>query len=350
MFKKRAVDKSNLRRRDAEEDGGGEEGGFQKHAVVGGEGEGEGETITGVTAVKVASRTLALVGGSTREHGASTSTSVGVEFVSDKAARPTQHAGDATHTSEIDTATDRDARAILERSLQGGEQQHGEKEKGGTVYRGQALVAGAAKVKGTQGPIRAPTFLRATTRFDYQPDICKDYKDTGFCGFGDSCKFLHDRGDYKSGWQQEKEWDEQQAKKKKRLEEGMADFILDEDGNRVAIENEGEDNDSSAATNAAAADKEALPFACLICRGDFKNPVVTNCGHYFCAACIMEANKKNKSLKCPAPACGKQTFGVFNKAHKLIKKGSSGSSSSSSGCDGGGGGGGPPQRGQWEDV
>lgn len=54
------------------------------------------------------------------------------------------------------------------------------------------------------GPIRAPSFLRATSRFDYQPDICKDYKETGFCGYGDNCKFLHDRGDYKSGWQMEK--------------------------------------------------------------------------------------------------------------------------------------------------
>lgn len=39
--------------------------------------------------------------------------------------------------------------------------------------------------------------------FDYQPDICKDYKETGFCSYGDSCKFLHDRGDYKSGWELE---------------------------------------------------------------------------------------------------------------------------------------------------
>lgn len=44
-----------------------------------------------------------------------------------------------------------------------------------------------------KGPLRAPTNLRATVRWDYQPDICKDYKETGFCGFGDSCKFLHDR-------------------------------------------------------------------------------------------------------------------------------------------------------------
>jgi len=37
-----------------------------------------------------------------------------------------------------------------------------------------------------QGPIRAPAHLRATVRWDYQPDICKDYKETGFCGFGGS--------------------------------------------------------------------------------------------------------------------------------------------------------------------
>ena len=63
----------------------------------------------------------------------------------------------------------------------------------------------------TQGPLRAPSFLRATCRFDYAPDICKDYKETGFCGWGDNCKFLHDRGDYKSGWQMEKEWEVEQV-------------------------------------------------------------------------------------------------------------------------------------------
>lgn len=61
-----------------------------------------------------------------------------------------------------------------------------------------------------QGPMRGSTNIRATSRFDYQPDICKDYKETGYCGFGDTCKFLHDRSDYKSGWQLEKEWEESQ--------------------------------------------------------------------------------------------------------------------------------------------
>lgn len=64
------------------------------------------------------------------------------------------------------------------------------------------------------GPIKAPVFIRMATRFDYQPDVCKDYKETGYCGFGDSCKFLHDRSDYKSGWQLEKEWEEDQKQKR----------------------------------------------------------------------------------------------------------------------------------------
>jgi RING finger protein 113A len=57
------------------------------------------------------------------------------------------------------------------------------------------------------GPIRAAQHVRVTARFDYQPDICKDYKDTGFCGFGDTCIYLHDRGDTMSGWQLEQQWE-----------------------------------------------------------------------------------------------------------------------------------------------
>ena len=51
------------------------------------------------------------------------------------------------------------------------------------------------------GPQRVSQHVRSTIRIDYQPDICKDYKETGFCSYGDSCKFMHDRGDYKSGWE-----------------------------------------------------------------------------------------------------------------------------------------------------
>lgn len=98
-----------------------------------------------------------------------------------------------------------------------------------------------------KGPIRAPANLRATVRWDYQPDICKDYKETGFCGFGDSCKFLHDRSDYKHGWQLEQEYESGQYQQES-------------------------DDDSKYEIHS---DTENLPFKCIICRGSFTNPVVT---------------------------------------------------------------------------
>jgi len=156
-------------------------------------------------------------------------TTASTVYASSREVVPQQYAGDATHTSEIDTAADRDARAILERNIKLNNEEGGE-----GVYRGQGgyktymnkdiSQVGSNKYTGTQGPIRAPAFVRSTARFDYQPDICKDYKETGFCGYGDNCKFLHDRGDYKSGWQLEKEWDELQARKKKKLEESLKGF------------------------------------------------------------------------------------------------------------------------------
>jgi len=63
---------------------------------------------------------------------------------------------------------------------------------------------GSEKGAGSHGPLRASAYVRVSARFDYQPDVCKDYKETGFCSYGDSCKFLHDRGDYKSGWEIER--------------------------------------------------------------------------------------------------------------------------------------------------
>lgn len=41
------------------------------------------------------------------------------------------------------------------------------------------LQVGAEKGAGTHGPLRASANVRMTVRIDYQPDICKDYKETG---------------------------------------------------------------------------------------------------------------------------------------------------------------------------
>jgi RING finger protein 113A len=226
-----------------------------------------------------------------------------------------QYAGGATATVEIDTAHDRDARAVLERTQQG--------EK--------SIVVSNTKAVGTYGPMRAPAFLRSTCRFDYQPDICKDYKETGFCGFGDSCKFLHDRSDYKSGWQLEREWDEKQRQKKRKLQDAEKAFVaagaVDEDdegadrggdvrfGKRKSAVDDNEEKGQSGDENYEIKDEEEFPFACFICRDPFVNPVVTLCGHYFCEQCAL--NNYKLSQKCVA--CGKPTGGIFNQATKLIK-------------------------------
>ncbi|KAH9256502.1 hypothetical protein BASA81_005417 [Batrachochytrium salamandrivorans] len=53
--------------------------------------------------------------------------------------------------------------------------------------------------QGKFGPSSAPRFVRATTITDYNPELCKDYNQTGYCGFGDSCIYIHDRTTYVSG-------------------------------------------------------------------------------------------------------------------------------------------------------
>ncbi|KAJ3337919.1 hypothetical protein HDU93_000306 [Gonapodya sp. JEL0774] len=152
------------------------------------------------------------------------------------------------------------------------------------------------------GPQRATTNVRISTRFDYQPDICKDYKETGYCGYGDSCKFLHDRGDYKAGWVIEREWEEKQRKKEK--EESVEKWLIkegdldDDDEEAQAKENDGD-----------------VPFACLICRKEFTEPVVTRCGHYFCERCALSHH--SKSPKCFA--CGAATGGVFHSVGKDVR-------------------------------
>jgi RING finger protein 113A len=151
------------------------------------------------------------------------------------------------------------------------------------------------------GPLKATQFVRTTARFDYQPDICKDYKETGFCGYGDTCIYLHDRGDTLSGWQLEQQWEEQ--KKKEMMQRELDVFS---DGRELEKEKE-------------QIPEYGLPFACYLCRDYFQNPVVTSCGHYFSEKCILDHVRKN-SDRALCPICNADTHGVFNQPTKLISK------------------------------
>ena len=148
----------------------------------------------------------------------------------------------------------------------------------------------------TVGPVKAPTNIRTITVTDFAPDVCKDYKQTGFCGFGDSCKFLHAREDYKQGWELDKDWEKVGDKGKK-------------GGKAVKSLAEAEDSEEEDAA------LEGIPFACIICKKPYTNPIITKCGHYFCEGCALQRYRKNPSCA----ACGAGTGGVFNGAKNLRK-------------------------------
>ncbi|KAF5732727.1 Zinc finger CCCH domain-containing protein 1 [Tripterygium wilfordii] len=226
-----------------------------------------------------------------------------------------QNDSKATATLETETDFSKDARAIRERALKKADEAlKGKKQSSGDekLYKGihgytdhkagfrREQTIASEKAGGSHGPLRASAHIRVSARFDYQPDICKDYKETGYCGYGDSCKFMHDRGDYKSGWQMEKEWEEAEKARKRNLALGG-----DDEDEGVAYQND-EDEDED----------DELPFACFICRQPFSDPVVTNCKHYFCEHCALKHHSKNK--KCFV--CNKPTLGIFNAAHEIRKR------------------------------
>lgn len=149
------------------------------------------------------------------------------------------------------------------------------------------------------GPMKAATNIRTVTFTDMAPDVCKDYKQTGYCGFGDSCKFAHMREDYKHGWELDRDW-EIDTKGKKLA--GRTVASLSKRGDQPEDD---EDDDDEMLEN--------IPFACIICKTSYKNPIVTKCNHYFCESCALQRYRKNPSCA----ACGAGTGGVFNTAKKL---------------------------------
>ena len=229
--------------------------------------------------------------------------------------------GGATRHLETETSTDRDGRALREKQLAAaasGQPAAGDDQ----IYRGQASytdyragfrreghTAGAEKGSGAHGPLRATTAIRASVRMDYAPDVCKDYKETGYCGWGDACKFLHTREDYKSGWEVEAEWQAQQKAQDEAIKRKM----------ERALTGKGEGSSSDEGEEGSGDEGDGLPFACLTCRlpwTQLSDPIVTPCKHYFCENCAL----KNHSKKKVCAQCGEPTHGLFNTAREIIAK------------------------------
>lgn len=148
---------------------------------------------------------------------------------------------------------------------------------------------GTKLVRAIRGPVRAPTFLRVTTRWDYEKSTCRDWRECGYCVFGDCCKYIHDRSDLKHGWELEDNWKE------------MNGII---------------DSDNDYTISSADEDEGDIPFKCFMCRKSYTEPIETLCSHYFCLKCAMTQYKT--TMKCYI--CGKNTKGVFNPAKKILAR------------------------------
>ena len=143
---------------------------------------------------------------------------------------------------------------------------------------------------------RAPVHYHATSRIDYTPDVCKDFKDTGYCGYGDAQVPARPLG--------------LQVRLAARQDVGGGA--------------EGKHQEALVALGEAEAAKKTdpadhLPFACLICREPWhagSHPVQTKCEHYFCERCAIEHFQKSRRCF----ACSEQTGGVFNKAKAIQEK------------------------------
>lgn len=199
----------------------------------------------------------------------------------------------ATSENEIDSKKKEDESE--NKVLTGDEAENAEKLYRGmnnyTQYLDKTKQHGIFKGAGIQqGPQRITSHIRWSIRMDYQPDVCKDYKETGYCGYGDSCKFMHDRGDYKTGWELEKEWEEQQRQKRMGIKRNEENYEIHPD--------------------------EDIPFACFICRKPFTDPIQTKCRHFFCEQCALKTFKKD--MKCKI--CGENTFGSFSAVDKKTKE------------------------------
>lgn len=194
------------------------------------------------------------------------------------------------------------------------------------VYRGQKGYAlynnmneeniRASKYTGSIGPIKRQTHFKFSANVDYNPSLCKDYNQTGYCSFGDQCIFHHDRGDYKYGWELEQDWQKEQEKKQRRAYQKFQKRLAKKAENPNAINNSSSDSSSEEVEGYEESGQyEHINEQCLLCGEDYNGPIVTKCEHLFCEACALTHYRTSKSCF----QCGKETFGVFNDGKLLLK-------------------------------
>lgn len=83
---------------------------------------------------------------------------------------------------------------------------------------GNKIYTGMISKKSQKEVLVKPVSSHVKQNFmmDYQRDVCKDYLKNGYCGFGDTCKFLHYREEFKRNRSAiDKEWETAAKKRRK---------------------------------------------------------------------------------------------------------------------------------------
>ena len=169
-------------------------------------------------------------------------------------------------------------------------------------------------VSGFFGPRRQLKAIQHSNGIDYNPSRCKDYFETGYCVFGNSCIYIHDRTDYKSGYELDKDWDAMQRKKDEKRRKRLMK------GEHVGLGDDSDEDNSSDSEEVEEYEEELqyghIDEKCLICGEDYKFPSLLSCGHVFCDKCALEQHASEGTCF----KCGKVTDGIFNDGTKLVKK------------------------------
>lgn len=84
---------------------------------------------------------------------------------------------------------------------------------------GDKIYTGLISHKSRKDDLVKPssTHVKQNYVMDYQQDVCKDFLKNGYCGFGDTCKFLHYREEFKKHDENEKKDWEIAAKRRKKF-------------------------------------------------------------------------------------------------------------------------------------
>lgn len=225
-----------------------------------------------------------------------------------------------------------EAEALLaakrQRTAAGGDSEEGEEDGRADdgLYRGQKAyathLAKSSEVPKAMrvGPQRASgSTIRTVTIVDYQPDVCKDYKGASgrpCAGRGVTDTALQRRAFAGTAIRASSCTTAGHVRLPPSLcpQTPLTAPLVDLQGWQLdkLAENAQQGWDVSDSDS----DEEDIPFACLICRKPYTDPVVTRCGHYFDSACAIR--RFAKTPKCAA--CGAPTGGIFNRADKIIEK------------------------------